>query len=105
MIFLFGFGERTHVDKGPLPQEHCPACGENHFRVLSKVKFWFSLFFIPIIPYRTQWVSRCTYCSSEAILPPDKVNTATEVARIHQLAIDEDWDDERFQRELKESQP
>ncbi|KAB2814214.1 zinc ribbon domain-containing protein [Phaeocystidibacter luteus] len=99
MIFLFGIGQKTHSDHGPLNEQHCPYCHQKHFRILLKVREWFSVFFIPIIPVKSYWVSRCTYCSGEVTIRESDVPHFQNEAEINQKAIAEDWDDETYQRE------
>ncbi|NVK29166.1 MAG: zinc-ribbon domain-containing protein [Flavobacteriia bacterium] len=100
MIFLFGIGQKTHSDHGPLNEQLCPYCQQKHFRTLLKVREWFSIFFIPLIPVKTYWVSRCTYCSGEVrILESDILHFQREAA-LNKKALDEDWDEETYQREL-----
>lgn len=100
MIFLFGFGHRTHTDFGPLEEEVCGHCREPHFRILSKIRYWITFFFIPTIPYKTIWVSRCTYCSGEIELKEFELDPLKEKSSVLQKAIDEDWSHEKLDEAL-----
>jgi hypothetical protein len=40
----------------------CGQCSTPAAQVLVRVSTWFSLFFIPVIPLGTTYVSTCTFC-------------------------------------------
>lgn len=104
MILFFEIGTRTHKDHGPLDESVCRYCGELRFRVLSTVRYWVSLFFMPVIPYKKEIVSRCTHCSGEITIPREDIAEAYRRSHIFQSALNEDWDDNRLQRELNSFQ-
>lgn len=99
MILFFGIGDRTHTDHGPLSESDCPFCGKRTFRILSKVRYWITLFFIPTIPYKTEWTSRCKHCSGEIVIDPNDLDCYKREADLLQKALDEDWDDDTYQNE------
>lgn len=103
MIFFFSIGDRKHNDHGPLDEELCPFCNERHFRVLSLVRYWVTVFFIPILPYRTIWVSRCTYCSGESEIDEGELPILKSRSDILQKAVDEDWSEEQLEDALNQS--
>ena len=52
MIIIFGTkGRITKSDENDILEKACPGCGED--LVLSDLKKWFTLFFIPIFPFST----------------------------------------------------
>lgn len=47
-----------------LGEIHCTNCGQEVHLELIQQKIWFTLFFIPIFPMRTQYMLRCPLCLS-----------------------------------------
>ena len=40
----------------------CDHCGTPAAQVVTRIGTWFSLFFVPVIPLGTKYVSTCTFC-------------------------------------------
>ncbi len=99
MILFFGFGHQTHKDIGPLNEELCPHCRQTHFRKLCKTKSWVTLFFVPTIPYKTEWVSRCTHCSGDVLIKESDRAFFQRLAQLNEDAIRENWSDEQYREE------
>jgi DnaJ-domain-containing protein 1 len=49
LYFIVIYGTRGMTSVGGMGQFHCPSCGESAYRH-KKVRRWFTLFFIPVIP-------------------------------------------------------
>lgn len=62
MFIIYGFGKTTTKDFGCLPTDHCTNCNNQIQKRLIRVRTWFTLFFIPIIPYRTRYFLICPIC-------------------------------------------
>lgn len=63
MYILYGT-KYTKKDLGKLwvtPRSSCNVVGWQHLKKLTK---WFSLFFIPIIPYKTELFTCCQACDA-----------------------------------------
>ncbi|MDR1066966.1 MAG: zinc ribbon domain-containing protein [Clostridiales bacterium] len=105
MFFIFGFGHKTIKRFGQINEDSCHRCNNNVKRELVKVTTWFTLFFIPIIPYKTQYLLICPICSDSYALgkaefdymvknPEDAVEvdkytgkTATQIAYLKQMEL------------------
>lgn len=60
---LVGFGKKTFDDLGESgPEQRCIWCSADVFYHLILVRTWFTYFFIPIIPYRSEYVVECPAC-------------------------------------------
>jgi hypothetical protein len=46
----------------------CPRCGQEAAQRLVRSQRWFTLFFIPIFPFRTRYIATCTYCGSAQVV-------------------------------------
>lgn len=70
MFILFGFGKRTVKDLGETGKVRCGRCGNVRPWQYKKVTTWFTLFFVPVIPYKNLYVKECPIC--RAALEVDK---------------------------------
>ena len=62
MFIIWGFGHRTVKKYGQAAAAICGRCNNNVNRELVKITNWFTLFFIPIIPYKTRYYLSCPIC-------------------------------------------
>ncbi len=62
----------------------CSRCGTPAAQVVIRQSRWFSLFFIPVIPLGSSYVSTCTLCGSSTRL--DKFQAQQMVAAAQQLS-------------------
>lgn len=63
MFIIIGFGRRKKKDFGEITQVRCPRCHNDVLYHLTRTRTWFTLYFIPILPYRTQHRLECPICS------------------------------------------
>lgn len=76
-FILIGFGKQTFKDLGETgQQQQCFSCSNHIFYHLILVRTWFTYFFIPIIPYRTQYLVQCPVCSCGIEIGGREVNAA-----------------------------
>jgi endogenous inhibitor of DNA gyrase (YacG/DUF329 family) len=82
MIWIIGFGKETHEDLGPVLRVQCPRCHNIVDYHLIQSKTWFSLFFIPLLPYRTDYRLICPICSKAVELSREsQVQTARRLVK------------------------
>jgi hypothetical protein len=65
VFFIFGFGKRTINYLGSAGLHVCPNCHNRAEWSRLRIRTWFTLFFIPVIPYRTRYVTMCPVCKHE----------------------------------------
>lgn len=63
MLFIFGWGRQTIKNHGPVRMFHCDHCNNDKYWTLYSKRTWFTLFFIPVIPYQTENVLLCPICN------------------------------------------
>ena len=73
MFLLFGFGKRTTKEYGKRPDEHCDRCGRITARRFIRVTAWFTLFFIPVIPYSVKYLLVCPVCNASRQVSRDEL--------------------------------
>ena len=63
MFLLFGWGKQTEKDLAEKDFDICKFCHKGNLR-LKEVTSWATLFFIPVIPYKTRYVLSCENCKA-----------------------------------------
>lgn len=101
MIFIFGFGHPITTTVGPDEERECPNCQHNKYWVLQKTRNFFTLFFIPVIPTSTKYYAFCPVCKEGISYGKEEFEERARKAAIRQQAINEDWDDDRLEAQLK----
>jgi hypothetical protein len=62
MFFIFGWGRQTIKNHGVVIKKHCSHCNNEDYWQLIKITTWFSLFFLPLIPYKNKYMLICPVC-------------------------------------------
>lgn len=87
-MILYGWGKQTRKNYGPVSKHACSHCKNEEYWTVHKITFWFTLFFIPIIPYKTIYFYMCPICESGIELPSDKFEEFKFVAENNKALID-----------------
>ncbi len=74
-MLIFGFGHRTVKDFGTVGKDHCKHCNNNVDMHKLRVTTWFTLFFIPLIPYRTIYLIACPICNNAVQVSKEEFNS------------------------------
>ncbi|MDQ2085504.1 zinc-ribbon domain-containing protein [Herbivorax sp. ANBcel31] len=61
-MIIFGWGHRTVKKFGPVRKVSCSNCKNESSWNLQKLTSWFTFFFMPIIPYRMDYLLVCPVC-------------------------------------------
>jgi hypothetical protein len=78
MLLIWGF--RSTVAHLATLMLTCGACRTPAAHHVRRMRRWFTLFFIPVIPYKTVYFTTCTYCGVDLKL------TQEEATRLEQAA-------------------
>jgi hypothetical protein len=62
-MIIWGWGRRTIKQHGSALHQRCPNCGNSGWFQWMTVRRWFTLFFIPLIPYSRRDLLICPVCS------------------------------------------
>ena len=74
MFIIFGWGRETIKDLGPVEEHICPNCRNKKYWHLIQLRKWFSLFFIPLIPYEGSYSLLCPICKQGISLDEKEFN-------------------------------
>ena len=68
MFFIFGWGHGTKKIIKTKIDHNCQNCNNNVKLVAYKITKWFTLFFIPIIPYNNKHYLVCPICNHGTVI-------------------------------------
>ena len=63
MLLIWGF--RSSIARLAALLLQCGVCRTPAAHHVTKLRKWFTLFFIPVIPYKTVHFTTCTYCGAD----------------------------------------
>ncbi|MFZ5354085.1 MAG: zinc-ribbon domain-containing protein [Bacillota bacterium] len=81
MFIIFGWGKQTVKTHGPVHVYHCENCNNDRNWILYSKKTWFTLFFIPVIPYSSQNAILCPVCNYGIKLTKEQFDELKPVAQ------------------------
>ncbi len=73
MFFLFGWGKQTRKYLSEQEFELCRYCHKSKLK-LVEITSWATIFFIPIIPYKTKYLLACGNCECSYELSDELVD-------------------------------
>ncbi|WP_454052348.1 zinc-ribbon domain-containing protein [Clostridium sp. Marseille-Q7071] len=94
-MIIWGWGKVTRKSVGPVFERPCNYCNSTEVWNLCVVRTWFTLFFIPIIPYRKQYCITCPKCYSYIDLTEEqfqemKLSITSQSNNINQNPVNDD---------------
>lgn len=78
MFIIFGWGRKTLKRHGPVFERQCERCNNTDNWVLYTRRTWFTLFFIPVIPYSKEHLVICPVCSYGFVISNEKFKELKE---------------------------
>ena len=77
-MIIWGWGKRTVKHWGQITQT-CPYCKNTGWFQVVTIRTWFTIFFIPVIPYRVKHAMMCSNCGGAVELDAQRVAMAQHV--------------------------
>jgi|LSQX01.3.fsa_nt_gb hypothetical protein len=81
MFIIFGWGRQTLKSFGPVLKYHCDHCNNDKHWDLYCKRTWFTLFFIPVIPYSTEYLLLCPVCKYGVKLEKERFEEYKAIAQ------------------------
>lgn len=103
MLFVFGWGRRTQKDHGPTLPITCPNCKNQTYWRYKHFRTWFTLFFIPVIPYQSDHYLLCDICKQGVQLNGEEQERAKILAGQTELYLRQQMSPEEYQARLSEA--
>ena len=72
MIIIAGAGHPKSEKFITTKVKHCSRCNNNVFWILEKTKYHITLFFLPVAPYKTEYLFYCSICANTIKLEKDE---------------------------------
>jgi len=82
-MILFGWNRVLRRDHGPAVPMRCGRCGNDTVLYYVVMTTWFTLFFIPVVPYRLRRALVCPVCSHAVALSRDQAGQAKTLAVLY----------------------
>lgn len=103
MFIVFGWGRRTHTDHGPTLPITCPNCKNQTYWRYKHYRTWFTLFFIPVIPYESDHYLLCDICQKGITLNDAEQERAKILAGHTELYLRNQMPLDQYQARLQEA--
>ena len=71
MIIVAGAGPRTEKYRANKP-EYCYHCGNTSRWILQKTRYFVTLFFLPVVPFKTEYSYSCPVCGNTIALTKEE---------------------------------
>jgi hypothetical protein len=104
MFFIFGWGHQKIKSYGPTVKRLCNNCNNEVFWELVNYGKWFTLFFIPIIPYKESRYLICPICNHGILLPYTQYIEVRPLADANKLLTEGKVTEERYYELVKKWQ-
>ena len=102
MFFVIGWNRKTEKDFGPILLRNCNICNDMKYWHLLRERTWFTLLWIPFIPYETEWIILCSGCCIGSItLRPEDIDKAKILCKQTRPFLDRIITSEEYQSQLK----
>jgi zinc-ribbon family len=100
-MIIFGWGRVTKKQHGPTLAMKCPQCNNETWFQLWRYRSWFTLFFIPLIPYSTAHFLSCSVCSQGMELNGDRLQQAKQLNGLTKGLLNATISKDDYRREAK----
>ena len=102
-MIIFGWGYETRREYGPTLPIKCPNCNNDVFWHLLHSRIWFTLFFIPVIPYQSRYYLLCEICSQGIELKDSKIDEIKQVNQATVSFLNQEITQEKYKTVLAET--
>lgn len=103
MIIIFGWGHNTFKNYGPTYPVNCKQCGQDTYWNLIKICTWFTLFFIPVLRYKTQYILFCGNCEKGVELRSHQIEHALELNQATTQFLNREMTEEHYESILEKA--
>ncbi|MCK5027475.1 MAG: zinc-ribbon domain-containing protein [Candidatus Pacebacteria bacterium] len=87
-MILFGWGHTFTKIFGPTFKQNCSNCHNEEYWILTRVRVWFTLFFIPVFPYESKYFLGCPVCQHGLTLNSQQIHELKPLAEANQSLLD-----------------
>jgi hypothetical protein len=87
-MIIFGWGHQTTKNIGLTHEMPCGNCNNDTTFDLTRYRTWFTLFFIPVIPYENKYFLSCPICTRGVVLDNTQLETIQPMAELNKSLVD-----------------
>lgn len=102
MIFIFGWGHKTHKIYGSVSAEDIDMQSPEGFHKLIRTRTWFTAFFLPLIPTKTQYFLISESNSSSIEITVEDFNKLKPLAILNNLVTENKIDEEEYYKRRRD---
>lgn len=99
-MLIFGWGHQITKNLGITFKNYCSNCNNNDYWQLLRITTWFTLFFIPVIPYERKYFLMCPVCEKGVYLEGEKINELRNLAEANSDLINKKITTEEYNQRL-----
>ena len=100
-MIIFGWNRQTIWTLGAVFRQLCSNCHNEEYWVLIRRTTWFTLFFIPVIPYNTEWLLLCPVCKYGVKLGAEQVRKYKPLAEANKELSDGKINEAEYTRKVE----
>lgn len=102
MPIIFGWGRQSIKSIGVVFKNLCTHCHNEEYWIMTRIVTWFTLFFIPLIPYETKYFLSCPVCKYGLTLEEKQIMELKPIAELNQLLVDGKITKEEYGIQIKQ---
>jgi hypothetical protein len=99
-MIIFGWGRQTIKNYGFVFKNRCSNCNNEDYWHLLRIRTWFTLFFIPVIPYEEKYFLRCPVCEKGIYIENNKEQDLINLAEANMNLINKKITIEEYNKKL-----
>ncbi|MDZ7846668.1 MAG: zinc-ribbon domain-containing protein [Owenweeksia sp.] len=84
-----------------MKKKECPNCHNIRHWLLGKMTYFINLFFIPVIPTRTNYYKHCPVCKFKQEVTREEFQYESALAQLNSEAVQHDMSAEEYSQRLK----
>jgi hypothetical protein len=86
-VIIVGWGHQKREVVGPLDKRSCPNCHNVDYWELHRIRNFGTLFFIPVLPYATEYLEVCPICKASRKVASEDVAALKKFAEMNMEQI------------------
>jgi hypothetical protein len=101
-MIIYGWGRTTTKQYGPAMAMRCDNCNNETWYHFIRRRTWFTLFFIPIIPYSSKHLLVCQVCNAGIEMTGEKIEKARQLSALTQELFDKKIEPAQYQEQTRQ---
>lgn len=95
-MIIYGWGKQTHKHIGIVFKRACGNCGNEEYWKLTRTITWFTLYFVPLVPYSIKHLLSCPVCEYGFFLTSEQTAEVKTLVTVNQLMVNRKIHEEQY---------